>query len=166
MENEKQMNPEISFDEYGGSTVCATTEEQREEATARLMTLVNVAGMDPKVLEDWKKNRLHYTCVGLGRSVALCRFYKTRNMYDEVRAFEKKYGAIFYYAIENGGIMQYFFVSKEKDRWEMERLEAGRYIEVYGFDWRDPEWGEYGQVEIASKEGIVYSIDLCEQTAQ
>ena len=66
-----------------------------------------------------------------------------------------------YYAIENGGIMQYFFVSREIDSWEMERLEAGRYIEVYGFDWRDPEWGEYGQVEIASNEGIIYSVDPC-----
>ena len=44
---------------------------------------------------------------------------------------------------------------------KMERLEAGRYIEVYGFDWRDPEWGEYGQVEIASNEGIIYSVDPC-----
>lgn len=161
MNNEKRMHPDISFADEKGTTACATPEEQREEATARLKTLVGEVGMGPKVLKDWKKNQLHYTCVGFGGTVTLCRFYKTHNMYDEVRAFEEKSGAMVYYAIENGGIMQYFFVSREKDSWAMERLEAGRYIEVYGFDWRDPEWGEYGQVEIASNEGIIYSVDPC-----
>ena len=45
MNNEKRMHPDISFADEKGTTACATPEEQREEATARLKTLVGEVGM-------------------------------------------------------------------------------------------------------------------------
>ena len=49
----------------------------------------------------------------------------------------------------------------EKNYWGEGWLEEGRYILLYGFDYRYPEWGERGSQELESRDGIVYSIDPC-----
>lgn len=71
-----------------------------------------------------------------------------------------------YYAIEKGRTMQYFFVSKEKDIWEEESLEAGRCIEVYGFDWRDPEWVKLDRWRLHPPKEWFTVLTTCVQAAK
>lgn len=161
MENENRRNMEVITDEKE-EIIYATPEEQMEEATARLETLVADLGLSPRVLNGWKKRKqIYYSLYTMHNDVSLGRIFKCRNMYEPVQAFEKKSGALVYYAMERGFIMHYLYVSKEKNYWEEERLEEGRYILLYGFDYRYPEWGERGSQELESRDGIVYSIDPC-----
>ena len=63
VENENRTNMEVVSDEEE-EIVYATPEEQMEEATARLETLVAALGLSPRVLNGWKCkfHPLSHTC--------------------------------------------------------------------------------------------------------
>ena len=126
-------------------------EAMKKEAVGRLKTLVKKHGLNPIVLEKFRKNELYYsylTACGFMGSVDTIH-------YDEryaqvVEAVEKEYGILVYHVIENyyAGFhsLALLYVGNYREDWPSEREFNDGYMAVYAYNFDIPEYSEFGSI--------------------
>lgn len=134
--------------------------KMHKEAMLRMKTLQEKFGLNPKILQYIKDDKLYYSyrTAGFG-----CIDQVNYNeIYSKaVEDFEEKTGSYVYHVIENKSSvviwLTLLYVSQNESNWKMERLEDD-YIAAYVMDLtkQDSDFcGEYGDVFLTSDNGAL-----------
>ncbi len=128
-------------------------DELRNEALARIRTLIDRIGLNPKVEGYFAEGRVYYSYLTAGGLIGCIDTIEYDPRYSAaLRAFESQFrGHLVYHAIETrsalGTMLSLLFVGPDEEEWEGQRLH-GNDIFCYVANVEDPDWSEFGYITV------------------